>query len=157
MNRYIFLKFKCNICEKEPGALFRYVSCSLIRVFVIYRSLKGTSKIHQILTNITMENNTSWYMLIKTNLSDDNVYYSTSFTYRIHLILTNSIDNTIQVITTNIKQELPILPEHLSSPPVFSGVRVTRSLVLCVCFVDSFFVLLYFFFWPLCSSSIYGF
>jgi hypothetical protein len=28
------------------------------------------------------------------------------------------------------------LPEHLSSPPVFSGVRVTRSVVLCVCFVD---------------------
>ena len=24
----------------------------------------------------------------------------------------------------------------LSSPPVFSGGRVTRSLVLCVCFVD---------------------
>ena len=23
-----------------------------------------------------------------------------------------------------------------SSPPVFSGVRVTQSLVLCVCFVD---------------------
>ena len=28
------------------------------------------------------------------------------------------------------------LPEHLSSPPGVSGVRVTRSLVLCVCFVD---------------------
>ena len=28
------------------------------------------------------------------------------------------------------------LPEHLSSSPVISGVRVTRSLVLCVCFVD---------------------
>ena len=28
------------------------------------------------------------------------------------------------------------LPEHLSSPPIFSGVRVTRSLVLYVCFVD---------------------
>ena len=27
--------------------------------------------------------------------------------------------------------------EQLSSLPVFSGVRVTRSLVLCVCFVDS--------------------
>ena len=27
-------------------------------------------------------------------------------------------------------------PEHLSSPPVFSGIRVTRSLVLGVCFVD---------------------
>jgi hypothetical protein len=29
-------------------------------------------------------------------------------------------------------QELLTLPEHLSSPPVFSGVRVTRSLVLYV-------------------------
>ena len=28
------------------------------------------------------------------------------------------------------------LPELLSSPPYFSGVCVTRSLVLCVCFVD---------------------
>jgi hypothetical protein len=29
-------------------------------------------------------------------------------------------------------EELATLPEHLSSPPVFSGARVTRSLVLCV-------------------------
>jgi len=35
-----------------------------------------------------------------------------------------------------VEQELLTLPDHLSSPPVFSGVRVTRSLVLCVCFVD---------------------
>jgi hypothetical protein len=27
------------------------------------------------------------------------------------------------------------LPEHLSSPPVFSGNRVTQTLALCVCFV----------------------
>jgi hypothetical protein len=31
---------------------------------------------------------------------------------------------------------MPTLPEHLSSPPGFSGVPVTRSLVLCVCFAD---------------------
>ena len=37
-----------------------------------------------------------------------------------------------------MEQELLTLPEHLSSPPVFSGVRVTRSLVLYVCFVDRF-------------------
>ena len=67
-----------------------------------------------------------------------------------------------------VEQELHTRPEHLSSPPVFSGVRVTRSLVLYVCFVvvvvwefyvrltywgffcRSLFVLLYFFFWPLC-------
>jgi hypothetical protein len=35
-----------------------------------------------------------------------------------------------------VELELPTLPEHLSSPPVFSRVRVTRSLVLYVCFVD---------------------
>jgi hypothetical protein len=29
-----------------------------------------------------------------------------------------------------VEQELLTLPEHLRSPPVFSGVRVTRSLVL---------------------------
>jgi hypothetical protein len=42
-----------------------------------------------------------------------------------------------------VKQEQPTLPEHMGSPPVFSGVRVTRCLVLCVCFVDhclSFFL-----------------
>ena len=48
-----------------------------------------------------------------------------------------------------VEQKLPTLPEHSSSPLVFSGVRVTRFLVLCVCFVDCC-VLLYFFFWPLC-------
>ena len=45
-----------------------------------------------------------------------------------------------------VEQKLLTLPEHLSSPPVFSGVRVTLSLVLCVCFVDR---CLSFFFWPL--------
>jgi hypothetical protein len=35
-----------------------------------------------------------------------------------------------------LKLELPTLPERLSLSPVFSGVRVTRSIILCVCFVD---------------------
>ena len=48
-----------------------------------------------------------------------------------------------------VEQELPTLPKHLSSPPVFSGVRVTRSLVLCVCFVDRCLAFLTFFL-PLC-------
>jgi hypothetical protein len=37
-------------------------------------------------------------------------------------------------------QELPTLPEHLSSPSGFSGVRVSRSLVLCVMFCRSGFL-----------------
>ena len=35
-----------------------------------------------------------------------------------------------------VEQELLTHPEHLSSPSVFSGIRVTRSLVLYICFVD---------------------
>jgi hypothetical protein len=35
-----------------------------------------------------------------------------------------------------MEQERLTLLEHLSWPPVFSGIRVTRSLVLCVFFVD---------------------
>jgi hypothetical protein len=37
-----------------------------------------------------------------------------------------------------------------SSPLVFSGVRDTRSLVLCVCFVDRCLSFYTFSFWPLC-------
>ena len=40
-----------------------------------------------------------------------------------------------------VEQELFTLPEHLSSHLVFNGVRVTRSLVLYVCFFRSLFVL----------------
>ena len=47
------------------------------------------------------------------------------------------------------------LPEHLSSPPVFSGVQVTRSLVLYVCFVDRCLSFCTFSF-VVCSSLIYG-
>ena len=59
----------------------------------------------------------------------------------------------------HVKQELPTLPDHLRSPPVFSGVRVTRSLVLRVCFVDRCLSFCTFSFGNcvVCSSSIYGF
>ena len=58
-----------------------------------------------------------------------------------------------------VEQELPTLPEHLCTPSVFSRVRVTRSLVLCVCFVDRrlFFCTFSFDHCVVCSSSIYGF
>ena len=40
-----------------------------------------------------------------------------------------------------MEQELPTLPEHLISPPVFSVVCVAQSLVFCVVFCRSLFVL----------------
>ena len=42
------------------------------------------------------------------------------------------------------------LPEHVSSPPCFGGIRVARSLVFCVVFVDH---CLSFLFWPLYCLS----
>jgi hypothetical protein len=58
-----------------------------------------------------------------------------------------------------VEQELLTLPKHLSSPPVFCGVHVTRSLVLYVCFVDLClsFCTISFCHCIVCSSSIYGF
>ena len=54
-----------------------------------------------------------------------------------------------------VEQELLTIPEHLSSPPIFSGIRVTRSLVLYVCFVDRCLSFCTFFFWPLCCLFIF--
>jgi len=49
---------------------------------------------------------------------------------------------------SHVEQEQLTLPEHTSSPCVFSGVRVTRSLVFRVMFCRSLFA-----FWPLCCLS----
>ena len=58
-----------------------------------------------------------------------------------------------------MEQELLILPEHLSSPPVFSGARVTRSVVLYVSYEDHrlSFCIFSFGHCVVWSSSIYGF
>jgi hypothetical protein len=46
------------------------------------------------------------------------------------------VDGLKMAAVKRLEKELLTLPEHLSLSLVFSGVRVTRSLVLCVCFVD---------------------
>jgi hypothetical protein len=47
---------------------------------------------------------------------------------------------------SHVMQELLTLPEHLSSPPVLIGVCVPQSLVFCVMFYRSLFVLSSFFY-----------
>jgi len=56
-----------------------------------------------------------------------------------HLLLITGFVTRLTRRVTLVEQELLTLPEHLSLSPVFNGVRVTRSLVLCVCFVDRCF------------------
>ena len=64
---------------------------------------------------------------------------STTITHARYIVITRQV--------SLVEQELLPIPVHLSSPPVFSGVRDTRSLILWVCFVDR---CLSFFSWPLC-------
>ena len=61
-----------------------------------------------------------------------------------------------QLLVTRVTRRVPLLeqellphPNHLRSPPVFSGVRVARSLVFSVLFCRSLFVILSLFIWPL--------
>ena len=85
------------------------------------------------------------------------------FRYNIHVlfIFFSCFSHRYQFIhgmNSLVEQELLTLPEHLSSTPVLNGVRVTRSSVLCVCFVDRCLSLCTFsFVCVVCSSSIYGF
>ena len=87
-----------------------------------------------------------WYLCI-TSLSFPHSWLITGFVTKL----------TRQV--SLVKQELLTIPEQLSSPPVFNGVRVTQSLVLYVCFVDRCLSFCTFSFGHgvACSSSIYGF
>ena len=58
-----------------------------------------------------------------------------------------------------VERELLTIPEQMRSLPVFSGVRVTRSLLIYICFVDRWLSFCTFSFghYVVCSSSIYGF
>ena len=58
-----------------------------------------------------------------------------------------------------VGKKLPTIPKHLSSPTVFSGVRVTRCLVYVKCFVHRCLPFCHFSFGHcvVCSSSINGF
>ena len=74
-----------------------------------------------------------------------NVCRSTSRTFP-HWWLVARITRRVPLVG----QTLLTIPDYLSSPPVFSGVRVTRSLVVCVCLADRCLYFCTFFFWSLC-------
>ena len=74
----------------------------------------------------------------------------------IPLVYSNSSYRVCNTMVQLVEQELFTLSDHLSSPSVFSGVRVTWCLVLCVCFVDRCLSFCTFSFGHcvVCSSSI---
>ena len=89
--------------------------------------MNPTFHIPQININITINDHIYVPLVINTFRSFPHSWLITRFVARV----------TRQVPL--VEQELLTPPEHLSSSPVFSGVRVTWSLVLYVCFVDRCF------------------
>jgi hypothetical protein len=69
-------------------------------------------------------------------------------------LITGFVTRLTQRVPLWDQEQLTFL-EHGSSLQVFCGVHVTRSLVLCVMFFRLLFVLLSFFFWPLCCLSFF--
>jgi hypothetical protein len=76
-----------------------------------------------VIWNICVTNDLGFVPLVNTSRSVPHSWLTTGSVTR----LTRQVP---------LVQELLTLPEHLSSPLGFSGVHVTRSLVLYVCFVD---------------------
>ena len=114
----------------------------------IQRNTKRTHKSKNRITRTPLKTNDQGYSPLVVN---------TSRSFPPSCVITGFVTRLTRRVPL-VVLELPTLPEHLSSPPDFSGIPVTRSLVLWVCFVDR---CLYFFpfghcvvctsfFWPLC-------
>ena len=80
-------------------------------------------------------------------------------TSRSFLLITGFINRLTRRLSLVDQGLLTLQEDHLSSLHGFSGVRVSRSLVLYVCFVDRCLSFCTFPFgnYAVCSSSIYGF
>jgi hypothetical protein len=83
----------------------------------------------------------SYYVIVSYRLYVPQVFFSFFLYYSrrtawMLLIVCKGFVTKLTRWVPLVEQELLTLPEHQSSPAVFSGVRVTRYLVLCVCFVD---------------------
>ena len=73
---------------------------------------------------------------MKLNINQKGPHHNPGFTTVFSFCSTSHTDRVKIVFETSfslVEQELPTLPEHLSSSPVFIVVCITRSLVLCVC------------------------
>ena len=81
---------------------------------------------------------------------------STSRSFPHSWVFTGFVTRLTQRVSL-VEQELLTLSDHLSSPPVLIGVRITRSLVLFVYFVDRWFFFPFAFGHYVVCPPIYGF
>ena len=93
----------------------------------------------QLVVNIIIYENKNLYLAFQSISAKDHGYGSlvvnTSRSFPHSWLSTGFVTRLTRRVSL-VKHEMVTFPEHPSSPPVFSGVRDTRSLVLYVCFVD---------------------
>ena len=146
-----------------------YIKYKMGCILDVWYTYKARNKLNYVKVNINKENYTMlrsppWlgWPLWNICVTNDHGYVpfvvNTSRSFP-HSRLTTGFVTRLTRRVPLVEQELLTLPEHLISSPVLSGVRVARSLVLYVCFVDRCLSFCTFSFGHcvVCSSSIYGF
>jgi hypothetical protein len=78
------------------------------------------------------------YGIYVTQMTTDMFHFPVLSSFTLITVFVTRLTRRVSLV----EQELPTLPGHLSAPPVLSEVRVTRSLVLCVCFLYKEYTLL---------------
>ena len=126
------------ICSKQGSTHFEFITSTILR---------SPPWLGWPLRNICVPNDHGYVSLV----------VSTSRSFPRSWLITGYVTRLTRRVSL-VEQELLTLPGHLGSPPV-SGVRVTWSLVLYVCFADLCLSFCTFSFAHcfVCSSSIYGF
>jgi hypothetical protein len=99
-----------------------HINCRWDRLWSFGRT-KNVVKLNQVLQNICVTNDHGYGPLV----------VSTSWSFPRSWLITGFVTRLTRRVSL-VEQERLTIQEHLNSPLVFSGVRVTRSLVLYVCF-----------------------
>jgi hypothetical protein len=111
-------------------------------------------------TTVRFGTETTWFVYYQKNNQDDLQYQICFFLSHVKQIKCSHNFGAYFVTRLTrqvsfVEQELPTLPEHLSSPPVFSGGSCYLIFSFICMFCRSLFVLLHFFFWLLCCLSFF--
>ena len=142
---------KHNTSSSNPFGIFNLISTLTVMYYITHRENRLIKETELVCVSVTYIQAQREHEVLKAG-----IWSSLSFP---HSWLTTGFVTRLTRRMPLVKQELLTLSEHLSSPPVFSGVRVTRSLVLRVYFIYRCLSFCPFSFGlcVVCSSSIYGF
>jgi hypothetical protein len=123
--RFTFSDYlKCKISLQEPHVMEMFLTWSSAILLFVDRNSK-----------MRYSGRPLWNICVTNDHGHVPQVVNTSWPFTHSWFITGFVTRWTRPVSL-VEQELPTLPEHLSSPPVFSGVCVTWSLVLRVCFVD---------------------